>query len=86
MVQQPPSLNHDLDAVLQLDINQHITVLTPPLWMWHSLGMVSGEYAVGAATYYTNHDDLDNAEATAQLRLAPLARLLNRLVARTIEV
>ena len=31
IVQQPPSLNHDHDALLQLDINQHITVLTPPL-------------------------------------------------------
>ena len=54
--------------------------------MWRSLDMVSGEYAVGAATHYTNHDDLGNAEATAQLGLVPLARMLKRLVAGTIDV
>ena len=86
VVQQPPSLKHDHGALLQLDINQYITFLTPPLWMWHSPDMISGEYAVGVATYHTNRYGLDNTDGAAQLGLVPLARLLNRLVASTNEV
>ena len=86
MAQQPPSLNHDHDALLQLDISQYITVRAPPLWVWHSPDMISGEYVVGAPTYNILHHDDNDCDGTTELGLILVARLLNRVAARTIEL
>ena len=86
VVQQPPTTNHSYDVMLVLDINQHVTLLTAPFWLWHTTDLVSGASAVGASTYNVHHHDRNDSDGTAQFGLIPLARLLNRVVAPTIDV
>ena len=85
-MQQPPSTNHDHDTLLELDVDQYITVITPPIWTWHSIDLVTGEYMIGVAPRGANYHDPADSEGAAQLGLLPLARLLDRRVARTITV
>ena len=45
---------------------------------------MSGEYVLGVATYNIKIRDHNDLEGATQLGLVPLARLLNRVAARTI--
>ena len=72
--QQRPNLEPNHATLLDLDVNQHVTVVTPR------------EYMVGAATYNDDPPLPHNNEGVSQLGLVPLSRLLDRRVACPITV
>ena len=59
-------------------------ILGPPIWLWHRLDVASGEYAVPATTH-NQHNDHYNSDH-ALLGLVPLARQLNRVAPRAIDL
>ena len=66
-VQQPPNLDQHHATLLDLDVNQSVTVVTPPILVGHTIDMVSGEYMVGAATYFDDPLQPRNNEGVCSL-------------------
>ena len=63
-------------------------MVTPPIWTWHTVDMVSAEYmvGVGVATYDDDLRSPRNSDGASRFGLVSLARLLDRRVARPITV
>ena len=68
-----PTNTTDHQALLPIHVGQIIIVLGPPIWLWNSMAMASGEYAV-LATAHKHHNN-NNHSDHALLGLVPVERL-----------
>lgn len=68
------------------DVDEWVTVIAPPVWTWHSVDMLSGEFMVAAATTDAHAYPTTNHEAVVKVGLVPLMRLLDNSAAQPIEL
>ena len=61
-------------GLLTVQVGEKITILGPPIWLWGSLDMASGEYVVRASAHNPHNHHLHSDHAL--LGLVPPERLL----------
>ena len=83
-VQQPITTNSDYDAFLPLYVEQWVTVIAPPVWTWHTVDMLSGEFMVAAATTDAHAYHTRVHEEAVQVGSIPLVSLVGNSAAQPI--
>ena len=86
VARQSPTTNRTRDAMPALRGNQYVPSFTAPCRLWHTTYLLSGKYVVGASTCNLHLHDHNDRDGSAQLGLIPVARLLNRVVARALDL
>ena len=71
-----PTSDNNHQALLPIQRGQWITILGPPIWLWATMDMASGECLVPATTH--KHHNTNQNKDHALLGLVSLGRLLTR--------